>query len=78
MSYDHFQDKLEIHAVNELKNGDSIGEVTKSQNDAIVKDFQKESELEELSEKDNKIDCRCQNTQGRDKEVREGHEAVEV
>ena len=50
MNYDRFLEKLAIYMVNELKNGDSIVEITTNPNAKIVEDFQKENKPEELSD----------------------------
>ena len=39
VNYDRFLEKLAIYVVNELRNGDSIVEVTRNPNATIVKDF---------------------------------------
>ena len=48
VNYDRFLEKLAIYVVDEFKYGDSIVEVTKDPNAAIVDDFQKENKPEEL------------------------------
>ena len=47
-------EKLAIYIINELKNGDSIIEVTKNPNATIIKDFQKDNKPKELSDEDKK------------------------
>ena len=50
VNYDRFLEKLAIYVVNELKNGDSIIEVTRNPNATIIEDFEKENKPTELSD----------------------------
>ena len=52
VNYDHFLEKLAIYIINELKNGDSIIEITKNPNATIIEDFQKDDKPKELSDED--------------------------
>ena len=54
VNYDRFLEKLAIYVINELKNGDSIIEITRNPNAKIIEDFQKENKPEELSDEDKK------------------------
>ena len=50
VNYERFLEKLAFCAVNELKNGGSLVEVTKNPNATIVDDFQKENKPEGMSD----------------------------
>ena len=54
VNYDRFLEKLAIYVVNELKNGDSLMEVTKNPNAKTIEEFQKENKPKELSNEDKK------------------------
>ena len=54
VNYDRFLEKLSIYVVNELKNGDSLVQVTKNPNEDTIEIFKKENKPNELSDEDKK------------------------
>ena len=50
VNYDKFLKKLGIYVVNELKNGDSIIEITKNSKATIIEDYERDHKPKELSD----------------------------